>query len=56
MAEGDLEILAESDNFSVWRSEEEAGEVTYHLDAGAATLHFFREEWEELLKLLQQVK
>ena len=56
MAEGDLEVLAESDNFSVRRSEEEAGEVTYHLDAGAVTLHFFREEWEELLQLLCQVR
>lgn len=56
MAEGDVEIIAESDNFSIWRSEEEGGEVMYHLDIGAATLHFFREEWDELQRLLRQVK
>ncbi len=56
MAEGDVEIIAETDNFSVWRSEEEGGEVTYHLDVGAVTLHFFREEWQELLDLLRQIQ
>ena len=56
MAEGDVEILAETENFAVWRSEEEGGEVTYHLDVGAVTLHFFREEWQELLALLRQIR
>jgi hypothetical protein len=56
MAEGDVEILAETENFAVWRSEEEGGEVSYHLDVGAVTLHFFREEWQELLDLLRQIR
>lgn len=55
MAKDDLIILAESENFSVWRTEEEDGELIYHLDIGPVTAHFFREEWEELLSLLKQL-
>ena len=45
------EVLAETDSFSAWRVEEPDGEVTYHLEFGSATLHFFQEEWEEALAL-----
>ncbi|MCX7683167.1 MAG: hypothetical protein N2508_14575 [Anaerolineae bacterium] len=52
MQEPTIEILSETDNFSVWRSEEPDGETTYHLELGFVTVHFFREEWEEFLKLI----
>ncbi len=55
MAEGDIEVIAETENSSVFRMEEDGGELSYHLDVGSATLHFFREDWEELLGLLRQV-
>ncbi len=47
--------LAETDNFLVWQAEEPDGEVTYHLELGNVTLHFFGEEWEELLDLVRSV-
>ena len=43
--------LAETDNFGVWRVEEPDGEVTYHIEFGSVTMHFFQEEWDEALTL-----
>lgn len=43
--------LAETDNYMVWEVREPDGEVTYHVELGAVTLHFFREEWVEFLQL-----
>jgi hypothetical protein len=47
----DIEILAETENFSVWRAEEPDQETTYHLEFGSVTVHFFHEEWQEFLEL-----
>ena len=55
MEEPAIEILSESENFSLWRAEEPDGETTYHLELGAVTVHFFREEWEEFLGLMEGV-
>ena len=52
MEEPTIEVLAESENFSLWRAEEPDGEVTYHLELGTITVHFFREEWKEFLGLI----
>ncbi len=43
--------LAETDNYMVWEVREPDNEVTYHVELGAVTLHFFREEWDEFLQL-----
>ncbi|MBZ0297231.1 MAG: hypothetical protein K8L99_32025 [Anaerolineae bacterium] len=50
------ETLAETDNYAAWVSEEPDGELAYHLELGAVTLHFFREEWEELLRLVDEAR
>ncbi len=50
----EIEILAETEDFSVWRAKEPDGEVTYHLEFGNVTVHFFQEEWEEFTKLMEQ--
>lgn len=55
MGEPTIEILSESENFSLWRAEEPDGETTYHLELGTVTVHFFREEWEEFMKLIGEV-
>lgn len=56
MEEPTIEILAESENFSLWRAEEPDGETTYHLELGTVTVHLFREEWEEFLQLIQEAE
>lgn len=48
------ETLAETENYIAWQSEEPDGERVFHVELGAVTLHFFREEWQELLALMQE--
>ena len=45
--------LAETENYVTWLSEEPDGEQVYHIELGAVTLHFFREEWQELCALIE---
>jgi hypothetical protein len=51
-----VETLAETENYMIYTADEPDGERTWHLELGSATLHFFREEWEEFLDLVGQVK
>ena len=50
------DTLAETENYEAWVSFENDDEPIYHLDIGRATLHFFREEWDELLVLMSQLE
>lgn len=49
----DNKALAETDNYLVWEVQQADDELTYHVELGAVTLHFFREEWEEFLQLIK---
>jgi len=46
-------ILAETQNYMVWTADEPDGETTYNIELGSVTLHFFKEEWDELLRLIK---
>lgn len=48
--------LAETENFMIWMADDGEGETTYNLELGTVTLHMFKEEWEEFLKLIRSVK
>ncbi len=48
----EMDVLAETDNFAIWRSKEEEG-VLYHVELGGVTLHLTSEEWEELAVLVK---
>lgn len=50
--EGD--IIAETDSYFVWQSEEE-GELVFHLELGGVSLHMTSEEWDELVDLMKSV-
>jgi len=50
------DTLAETDNYMVWKAEEPDGETTYHIELNNLTLHFFEEEWEEFLELVNNLK
>jgi hypothetical protein len=43
--------LAETATYLAWKAIEPDGEPTYHIELGTVTLHFFQEEWDELLEL-----
>lgn len=49
-----VETLAETENYIAWVSQEPDGESVFHLELGPVTLHFFREEWEEVLTLIRE--
>lgn len=49
------DTLAETENYEAWVSREDDDEPIYHLDTGRTTLHFFQEEWDELLDLMRQL-
>lgn len=50
----DADIVAETENFAVWRSQEGDGFV-YHVELGGITLHLDSEEWEEFAVLIKSV-
>jgi hypothetical protein len=45
-------ILAETQNYMVWTADEPDGETSYNVELGSVTLHFFKEEWDEFLRLI----
>lgn len=49
------EVIAETDGYLAWRAEEPDGETTYHLELNNVTLHFFQEEWTELMDLAREL-
>ena len=49
------DILAQVEDFVVWMSTEE-DESVYHLELGNVTLHFFQEEWENLVELITTIE
>ena len=56
MSEEDaIEVLAETEDFSVWRIKELDDETTYHLEIGTVTVHLFQEEWDQFMKLVAQL-
>jgi hypothetical protein len=44
------ETIAETENYLAWKAKEPDGEITYHLELGNVTMHFFEEEWAEFLE------
>jgi hypothetical protein len=51
-----IHTLAETENYIAWTSDEPDGETVYHVELGQVTVHFFREEWNELLELIDAVR
>lgn len=47
-----ITTIAETENYLAYSAVEPDGEQTFHLELGSVTLHFFREEWDELLGLI----
>ncbi len=47
------DTLAQTDNFMIWRSQEE-DETFYHVELGGLTLHFLGDEWDEFVVLMKE--
>lgn len=54
--EAPLTVLAESERFAVLLGEDEEGEPIYNLELGMVTLHFFLDEWRELVELIREAE
>jgi hypothetical protein len=50
------ETLTETESYLAWKADEPDGETTYHLELNNVTLHFFKEEWDEFLELIHNLK
>lgn len=52
MAQMDIksEEIAKTENFMAWKVLEPDEEVTYHIEFGKITVHFYVEEWDEFLE------
>jgi hypothetical protein len=50
--EVDMDVLSETENFTVMRTRDSDG-VVYHLELGGVSLHLESEEWEELVVLIR---
>ena len=48
------EEIASIEDFRVWKAYEPDEEVTWHIEFGKVTVHFFAEEWEEFIELKNQ--
>lgn len=53
-AEIEPDVLAESEQFAVWRNREMDEEFIYHIELGGITLHLSGDEWEELVVLIRE--
>ncbi len=53
--EPETSTIAETENFLAWKAEEPDSETTYHLELNNVTLHFFKEEWQEFLDLVDLI-
>lgn len=50
------EVVAETENYAVWTSQNE-DETIYHIELGdTLTLHLLSDEWEELVVLIKSVE
>lgn len=47
--------IAETENYLAWMADEPDDETTYHLELNNVTLHFFKEEWQEFLDLVDLI-
>lgn len=48
--------IAETENYMAWKADEPDGETTFHLELNNVTVHFFKEEWDEFLVLIKDIK
>lgn len=52
--EFEMETLAETEHFTLWRSTGDDGHSLFHLELGNVSIHLTEEEWEELVELVDQ--
>jgi hypothetical protein len=49
----EADMIAETENYGVWRSDDEEEGPLFHVELGGVTLHLDSEEWDELILLIK---
>ena len=47
------DIITQTDNFGVWKSNDEEEGLLFHIELGGITLHLTSEEWDEFVLLIK---
>jgi hypothetical protein len=47
------DVVAQTENFGVWCSDDDDEELLYHIELGGITLHLTSEEWDEFVVLIK---
>jgi hypothetical protein len=50
------DVLSQTENFGIWRSEDEEEGLVYHIELGGITMHLDSEEWDEFIVLIKGVE
>lgn len=53
MSDFEPDIIAQTENFGVWRSDDEEEGLLFHIELGGITLHLASEEWDEFVLLMK---
>jgi hypothetical protein len=53
MSNFEPDIIAQTENFGVWRSDDEEEGLLFHIELGGITLHLASEEWDEFVLLMK---
>jgi hypothetical protein len=51
----ETDVIAETENFAIWRSVEDDEGFIYHLELGGITLHIKADEWQEVVTLFKAI-
>lgn len=52
---GDENVIAQTENFVVWTSNDD-GDLVYHVELDVLTLHFYQEDWDEIVTLIKDAE
>jgi len=55
MSDFEPDIIAQTDSFGVWRSDDEEEGLLFHIELGGITLHLTSEEWNEFVLLIKSI-
>ena len=50
------DVIAQTEKFGVWRSDDEEEGLLFHIELGGITMHMTSEEWDEFILLIKSTQ
>jgi len=50
------DVIAQTENFGVWCSDDEEEGLLFHIELGGITMHMTSEEWDEFILLIKSTQ